>query len=52
MAAKAGFPLAGFEVLVSEDWVVVEEVGCEPVSAFSDPDIPVILAHRGVGGQH
>jgi hypothetical protein len=22
MAAKAGFPLAGFEVLVSEDWVV------------------------------
>jgi hypothetical protein len=32
MAAKAGFPLAGFEVLVSEDWVVDGAVGYEPVS--------------------
>jgi hypothetical protein len=29
MAAKAGFPLAGFEVLVSEDWVV-DAPGLEP----------------------
>ena len=32
MAAKAGFPLAGFEVLVSEDWVVVCAVRYERVS--------------------
>jgi hypothetical protein len=40
-----GFP-------VREDWMVVEAVGCEPVSALSNPDIPVILPRRDRETQH
>ena len=32
MAAKTAFLLAGYQLRVSEDWVVADAVGCERVS--------------------
>jgi hypothetical protein len=58
-AAKIDFPLRTYLVRCSRydeiKWVkflislVVEEVRCKPVSALSDPDIPVLLPRRGCG---
>jgi hypothetical protein len=37
MAAKTAFVLEGFNIRVSEDWVVVWAVGYEPVSNLQFP---------------
>jgi hypothetical protein len=42
MAAKAGFPLAGFEVLVSEDWMLQTrciETACPPLSLSNESPV-------------